>query len=347
MRAVVSLAFVLGCAQLVAGAAPPVAEKPWKTIRVNDAPGFVGFTEKGKGLLSLGRSPDGSQLRLWDLSTGRATILAQTGNATVQGDLSPDRKTLAVVDWWDVRTYDLGGKKKPHRIDLDAYCVRYSPDGQTLALACTKEQTIRLWNVGRDKVVSSLKEMGHTPERLAYRPDGKSLASAEERGNVHFWDVRSGKRVLGLNSHTESDALGALVFSPDNKALATAAIRLGKNLSAEEAGLSKQAAPYTESREILGAEVKLWDSRTGKLLRTLHDAATRELFVVELLFSPDGRYLVLVCQKTVLIWDTRTWRRIRSLRPGDTLSCAAISPDGKLFAVGCYDKRIYLWKLRD
>ena len=59
-----------------------------------------------------------------------------------------------------------------------------------------------------------------------------------------------------------------MAFSPDGKMLATA-----------------------------GADVKLWDSQTGKTLRSFDSQ------VIEVAFSPDGKRLVASRRGTLRVWD--------------------------------------------
>src|SRR5437763_3134994 len=64
------------------------------------------------------------------------------------------------------------------------------------------------------------------PERVAFSPDGKTLASASivfsednNEAEVLLWDVTTGKLRTRLLGHTYSTY--ALAFSPDGKLLAT------------------------------------------------------------------------------------------------------------------------------
>ena len=66
--------------------------------------------------------------------------------------------------------------------------------------------------------------MGHggTIRALAYSPDGATLATAGEDGEVKLWDTVGGRQRVTLTGH--SDMVNALAFSPAGRTLATASL---------------------------------------------------------------------------------------------------------------------------
>ncbi len=56
-------------------------------------------------------------------------------------------------------------------------------------------------------------------EGAAFSPDGKTLAVASREGNVHLWDVATGKLLETLKGH--SNSVRAVAFSPDGRTLAS------------------------------------------------------------------------------------------------------------------------------
>jgi len=118
----------------------------------------------------------------------------------------------------------------------------------------------------------------------------------------------SGEMILGLGS------LGAAVYSPDGKYIATAG-SLG---------------------------VFLWDAETGALLRTLigHTGA-----VYSVAFSPGGkRVLTGSSDFTAKLWDAETGQEIRSFlgHVGEVWS-VAFSPDGTQILTGSSNFTAKLW----
>jgi adenylylsulfate kinase-like enzyme len=118
-----------------------------------------------------------------------------------------------------------------------------------------------------------------------------------------------------LGRHTKS--VNGVSFSPNGKLLATG------------------SADNT---------VKLWDTSTGKEIKTL-SGHTNTVYGVS--FSPDGKLLATGSYDyTVKLWDTTTGKEIKTLN-GHTNSVwgVSFSPDGKLLATGSADNTVKLWRL--
>ncbi|MCI0463305.1 MAG: serine/threonine protein kinase, partial [Gemmataceae bacterium] len=158
-----------------------------------------------------------------------------------------------------------------------------------------------------------LRLRGHTNRvtRVAFRPGGQWLASADLDGWVKLWDAATGKSLRTWNAHPTG--VMAVVFSADGRRLVTA----GED-------------------EV----VKVWDSATGRELLAIEGAGT------QVAISRDGQRLASGGRRNrVSLWDTETGKPL--LRPLNfevsEMFQIAISPDGGRVGAGSYGNLVTVW----
>lgn len=91
-------------------------------------------------------------------------------------------------------------------------------------------------------------------------------------------------------------------------------------------------------------EIKIWDTSIWKQVKTLPSVfKTRwEDRVSTIVFSPDGRYLVVAengeCQcgwGWIRVWDTQDWALVKRINePATLVRSLTFSPDGKYLIIG-------------
>ena len=112
---------------------------------------------------------------------------------------------------------------------------------------------------------------------MSFSPDGKWLATAGVDRTVYLWDTKTWKLARKLTGHGEM--ISALAFSADGKRIVTGGFR--------------------EITQTAPVKIVLWDSASGKMLRTF-DAPRR---VSSTVFSPDGKWIAAAFRdKTVQIF---------------------------------------------
>ena len=144
---------------------------------------------------------------LWDTDTGKwQTSLTGEENPAAWKSLSvsPDEKTVAVIDRKKVRLLSLDTRAQRSELELSVRVrqsrvipysgfwtdreldLAFSPEGDLLA---TSNGTVEVWDVTSGKRRLTLPgSVGAT--RLAFLPDGQFLACGYLNGTVKIWRVR-------------------------------------------------------------------------------------------------------------------------------------------------------------
>jgi WD40 repeat protein/class 3 adenylate cyclase len=149
--------------------------------------------------------------------------------------------------------------------------------------------------------------------RIAWSPDGQSLASASFDRTIKLWDAEGG----GLRQTLEGHPLNihSVAWSPNGHLLASGS---------------------------WDKTIKVWDVETGKLRRTLTGHSGT---VFSVAWSPDGSTLASgSSDRTVRLWDLDSGQRRWTLEGhANAVNCIAWSPDGQMLASAGNDNMIRLW----
>jgi WD40 repeat protein len=277
----------------------------------------VSFSPDGTRLASIG---DDGRAKIWDLSTGR-TVLAlrvaeQNGYAVQYSPtglhvVTADSEGVAGV--WDAET----GESLFLIRGVDN-TITYSPDGLHLA-AFGEGDTVRLWDATGEMQASVVGPLGGVVYSLAVSPDGELLAT----GDGSVWDAKT----LVRRYRIEAPAgvyWGEVEFSPDGRRLAVgggAIARLGEP--------EPKPAPGT---------VRVAEAKNGRELLSFSEPHG---FAAELLFSPDGRWLVTSsgprhqAEGCATLREAGTGRAIRELEGfHEGRNNVAFSPDSRALLYG-------------
>jgi formylglycine-generating enzyme required for sulfatase activity len=148
------------------------------------------------------------------------------------------------------------------------------------------------------KLVRRLADGGGNLRRIAWSPDGTTLAGGGFDEVVRVWDVQSGKTIHSWRGH--SGVIYAVCWSPDGKQLASGGA---------------------------DAIVRVWDLDVGRLV---HICKTREKSVLGLAWSPDGTAIACGTDTgRILLWDAKTGeQKLRFDSHKGSVHSVAWSPDG-------------------
>jgi WD40 repeat protein len=272
---------------------------------------------------------DDGTVTVWDAgsATPRETLRGHSASRAV---FSRDGETLYTVSGDGTAiAWDLTGARRLGRPFMltrdrpldempDAYPGRFSPDGRLIAVG--------LKNGGiafRDAQTfmpsgAPLRETGGEVQALAFSPDGATLAGVSSSGMTTLWDVSS-RSLRHEPFYAGLDP--SIAFSPDGKTLATSGS---------------------------GGGVAFWDVETGESSGRIGGFGRSR----DVAFSADGERVAFAEDGSgfprAQVWDVAKRSRIAEVSGGDEgdAQAVALSPDGRIVAVGGYGRAVRLWDVR-
>ncbi|HEX4950403.1 MAG TPA: protein kinase, partial [Blastocatellia bacterium] len=255
---------------------------------------------------------------LWKLSHTELAALPHAAEVTSVA-FTPDGSSLISV-------VELPNKPRTLRIwDTTAWQEKYqatgdypSDIGREIAIAKNSQYfAIGGFSMGidlRDTITGKrIKKIAESVSFLsmALSPDGTRVAGGLYDGSVAIYDVLTGQEISRFHAHNR--LIGEMTFSPDGQKLVT---KGDKNVS-----------------------LKLWDVPSGKKLWSL----PLRMIYRNPLFLSDGHYLVSAGEFSLAVIDVNAGKEIRQIKLQERGSSLSLSPDGKILAIGQFDRHVTLW----
>jgi RNA polymerase sigma factor (sigma-70 family) len=284
---------------------------------------MVFFAQDGKTLASHTCL---AGIRLWDVAGGDERPAPEGARqAVLSAALPPGARWLAAVknDFKTILLWDLRAGGPPRELrapNPSTSTVTFSADGGSLIAVRADE--VQTWDPAERRLVGQVRlgRLAHRPH--AFTPDLRTLAVAHY-SELYFLDTATG----GLkNREGHDDPVSHLAFSADGRFIATGIERM------------------------TGSEVRLWEAKTGKLVRTF-PAGLKP--TASLAFSPTAPLLAWSgesLQTTPIpsrpgeppsppdplqVRDVTTGAEVPQFaRAAHTPGCVAFSADGQLLALG-------------
>jgi WD40 repeat protein len=301
-----------------------------RTLSGHDA-GVYCLASTGDDLTVVSGSHDRT-LKVWDVRAGTVRRTLQHGSPVIAVAMTPDGLTGLsagygdpAVKRWDVasgrlvRTFDnVGGGITTLAIDRA---------GRVAASAAAKDVRPQLWNAETGEILHRLEGHGDEVSAVALAPDGRTCVSTSEDTTARVWDVASGRPLIVFDAHKQK--VGRLALAKEGELCITI------------------SASYTAANE-----VRVWETRTGKLIDQLqHHEILRGLkeelrsqFVASVslcavALSSDGRRALLGCTGGILlVWDVGSaqpprllgadWNGASAIASGPNSTTAISATDG-------------------
>ncbi|HEY9695859.1 MAG TPA: hypothetical protein V6D10_01105 [Trichocoleus sp.] len=266
------------------------------------------FSPNSQTIASVGSS---RTLRLWDFRTFKELKTIKNTNTffgITDAHFHANSQTIAYVTGpktiavWDIKA---NRQIKTFEVDQDPF---FSPDGTIVAsgLAIGRDNTVVLRDTSTGNILKTIRaksgkvspsrfddlnsHLGRTSRvsGIGFSPDSKLMAVASEDRTMTLWNLNTGEKLKTFEGTSETPDIS---FSPDGKWIAT----------------SDTTEDTTDMKGAYADAVKLWDTSTGKAVKTLLQETQIETpggINRDLYFSPDSRTIVVSSKNsTAAIWE--------------------------------------------
>jgi WD40 repeat protein len=296
-------------------------------------------------------------IRLWDAASGRLRrSLKGHRDWVCTLAFAPDDKTIASgsYDWayhhgrdtsrfwppdpgcdsqwilWDAATGDL---KRTVTERGRLLSLAFAPDGKSLACGIGRE--VRLYDLETETPGRVVTSHDFAVTSVALTKDGSAVLSGSHDHTVKRTSLTSGQTEWQAPGYFEQ--VNAVALSKDAALLATGS----------SDGRFAHRVLKANAKCLGPGAVRLWDARTGRLLRRLGDPAEQVMAVA---LSPDGRHVAsgggsAGGSGVVRVWDTASGTAVWSTddHKAEVLAIA-YAPDGSSVATAAADGLV---KIRD
>ena len=252
--------------------------------------------------------------------------------------------------------------------------VQFSPDGR-LFLTAGHDGKLTVWDARTEQLLwtwrSAHVATGWGLVCASFSPNSQRIAVGDYGGVVTLLDARTGGPLFDVQVGDDQNMVRSIAFSPDGSEFVTGGGGgiLAVYRTANGEPVWREVTP--EPQQIFSVDyhpggeqiatctapenvVKVWDAKSGRLLRTLTDPSLKHAFgdvahgdIMDCArYSPDGKTLASAADdRTLKLWNAETGELLR-VATGHTnwLRWLDFSPDGQWIATASRDSTIGIWR---
>ena len=211
-------------------------------------------------------------------------------------------------------------------------CVAYNPQS-TLVVSGSFDETVRLWNVTRNKCHRVISAHSEAVTGVAFNSDGTMIVSSSYDGSIRLWDTTTGACLKTL-MHKDQSALGGVMFTPSSAQLIATS---------------------------LDSTIRMWDVYNSKIVKTytghsnLKIAITAKLarFHPQPTLSTKSASVAVICGSEdgkVTMWDVQSKEMLTHWQAHkDSVVAASLHPTARIVATATVEPEssVKLWYFPD
>ena len=289
---------------------------------------------------------------LWQLCRGDELFtLHQYPRPVCAVAVSKDDKLLAVAYWDQLALWNLTAKCPLTALPISTTeALAFSLTGNLLAVGtwnATGQPAVDLWDVSASKVTKTLTHEAEV-RSVAFSPDGKLLATFDNRGNIKVADWASDQTLTDFTVRPPKTPAhwcrGFLTrwkpvgHGEDYGHVQVLELRTGTVVTFQtQSSEGVHALVFSADAKLLaaglGTVVRLWDASSGESRGQLTNHTDG---VKGLAFTPNGRQLASAGgDGTIRIWSVAERTELRCLRSSrEGLTALAMLSDGRTLVTG-------------
>ncbi len=270
--------------------------------------GFIGNT-----LISYDNS---GRIIYWNISNGDILTELEKVNPNQAVTFSPTTNLIAVADnLHKIHIYDTSLSDKHivfhddglDELKKDIFALAITSNNKKL-VSGSEDKAIRIWDIEKRKLTTSLNVHKSTITSVAISPDDKILASGDASKEIILWDVDNPKELRTLLGH--KNTVTALAFSPDGAGKYSGCLASGSH----------------------DGTIRFWNPDTGEKLVTF--ATGHAKWIKTIAFSENGSTLVSANMTgNAVVWSLNSYQEIGSFTNGESDYAATVgfTSDAKHF----------------